>query len=422
MRGRFLLVTGLLALFSTGAVRAEPGVSDDLILLGQSAALTGPAALLGQEMREGANAYFEHINSQGGIHGRKIKLISYDDGYEPERSLPNTRRLLSEDKVFALFGYVGTPTSYAVLPVVNEARVPFFGAFTGAEGLRTPFNRNVFNIRASYYDETEKLVDWLVSQRKRRIAVFYQDDSYGKAGLSGVKQAMERRRLEIAALGTVERNTADVAEAVRTISRAKPDAVIMISAYKSCAAFIKQSKQVLESDVLADRATLFLNVSFVGSKALGDELGEDGHGVLVSQVVPYPWGVSSTVAVELGKLLQQQSSGREVTFNNLEGFIAAKVFVEGLRRAGTGLTREGFTTALESMRNYDAGGFEVSFSPQNHNASKFVQISIILGNTGRYAYINEPKRRTANMTADSGLMSVTEGSSGVLRTGATVRQ
>ena len=175
LRIRFVALALLLFVPSLSNAK-EPGVTDDTILLGQSAAFGGPAAALGKSMRDGAMVYFDRINAQGGVHGRKIKLVSLDDGYEPERAIANTRKLIDEEKVFALFGYVGTPTSYAVVPILTEAKIPFFGPFTGAEGLRDPVNRYIFNIRASYFDETERLVDWMVSDRKSNIAVFYQDD------------------------------------------------------------------------------------------------------------------------------------------------------------------------------------------------------------------------------------------------------
>ncbi len=390
----------LTAVFAAGlllggsVVRAQtPGVTNDTILIGQSAAFSGPAAALGTSMRDGALVYFDRVNAGGGVHGRKIKLISLDDGYEPDRAIANTRRLINEDKVFALFAYVGTPTSYAVIPIFTEAKVPFFGPFTGAEGLRNPHNRYIFNIRASYFDETERLVDWMVADRKTNIAVFYQDDSYGKAGLEGVQRAMDRRNLKISATGTVQRNTVDVADAVRAISQAKPDAVIMISAYKSCAAFIKEFNKTGQRPV-------YMNVSFVGSKALAEELGPEGHGVIISQVVPfplYPWGAS----LEMRNLLAARAPGVKPTFNEVEGFLAAKAFVEGLRRAGRELTREKFIDALETMREVDLGAFPLTFTPNNHNGSKFVELTVIIGGSGNFPFLplqhtpNPPKRASA---------------------------
>ena len=378
LRIRFVALALLLFVPSLSNAK-EPGVTDDTILLGQSAAFGGPAAALGKSMRDGAMVYFDRINAQGGVHGRKIKLVSLDDGYEPERAIANTRKLIDEEKVFALFGYVGTPTSYAVVPILTEAKIPFFGPFTGAEGLRDPVNRYIFNIRASYFDETERLVDWMVSDRKSNIAVFYQDDSYGKAGLEGVRRAMERRKLQISATGTVQRNTIDVAGAVKSIGAVKPDAVIMISAYKSCAAFIKEFNKTRQRPI-------YMNVSFVGSKALAEELGADGHGVIISQVVPfplYPWGA----ALEMRNLLTERSPGVKPTFNDVEGFIAAKGIVDGLQRVGRDLTREKFVTALETMRNVDLGAFPVTFTPKSHSGSQFVELTVIIGGGGSFPFL-----------------------------------
>ena len=364
----------ILLAFSTGAW-AQEGVTPGTVLLGQSVALTGPAAELGIQMRNGARAYFEHINAQGGVHGRRIELRTYDDGYEPSRTAPNTKKLIEEDRVFALFGYVGTPTSAAALPIFTQAKVPFFGPFTGAELLRQPFNRYIFNVRASYYDETEKIVEQVLSIGGKTIAVFYQDDSYGQAGLKGVDIAMTRRNLKISALGTVERNTVKVEEAVKRIHATKPDAVVMISAYKSCAEFIRQMKK-------AGSAATFYNVSFVGSQALANELGNDGVGVAISQVMPFPWGASVPVVKEYQKLTAKAGQ-KDINFSAIEGFVAAKVFVEGLRRTGRNLTRESFIATLEKMNDVDVGGFYVGFSPNNHNASKFVDLTII-GRQGKF--------------------------------------
>jgi ABC-type branched-subunit amino acid transport system substrate-binding protein len=351
------------------AASADPGVTSNSILIGQSAAFTGPASELGTEMRAGAMAYFQWINAQGGVNGRKIELRSLDDGYEADRAAGNTKKLI-EDGVFLLFGYVGTPTSNASKPIFTAAKVPFVGPFTGAESLRNPLNRYIFNIRASYYDETDKLVGQLVGQTLDRIAVFYQNDDYGKAGLAGVERAMAKRSMKILAMGTVERNTTEVATAVKSICKDDPQGVVMISAYKSCAAFIKEARA-------AGCNPQFMNVSFVGSKALAHEAGTAGRGVGVSQVVPFPWNLSAKVVKDYQQLLEASTGKQNYSFTSLEGFIAAKVLVEGLRRTGNDLTREKFVNAMEQIRDYDVGGFTVSFSPTDHSGSKFVELTVI---------------------------------------------
>jgi ABC-type branched-subunit amino acid transport system substrate-binding protein len=327
-------------------------------------ALTGPAQQLGLDMQLGATLYFNKVNQMGGVNGRKIVLKTLDDGYESARAAENTRKLINEEKVFALFGYVGTPTSQASLPIFTEAKVPFVGPFTGAELLRDPVNPYIFNVRASYYDETEAIVQHLTAMSVNKIAVFYQNDAYGQAGLAGVERALKKRNLQVVAKGTVERNTVEVTKAVDTMVKAKPQAIVMIGAYKGCAQFIKDMKK-------AGVSPSFWNVSFVGSKAIAKELDKEGRGVQISQVVPFPWDPAIPVVKEYRRALE------EAGFGSLEGFIAAKVMAEGMRRAGKNLTRDSFIKAMESMGEYDAGGFKVSYSPENHNGSKFVDLTII---------------------------------------------
>jgi len=372
---RFAVFALAFALPALAGAQGSPGVTGDKVLLGQSVALTGPAAQLGIQMRTGIKAYLDHVNERGGVNGRKIELLTLDDGYEPARTVPNTKKLIEQDKVFALIGYVGTPTSVPAVPVFTEAKVPFVGPFTGAEALRTPFNRYIFHVRASYYDETDKIVEQVVSTGGKNIAVFYQNDAYGQAGLKGVEIATQKRNMKISTLGTVERNTVKVEDAVAKILAAKPDAVVMISAYASCAEFIRQMKK-------AGSAATFYNVSFVGSKALANALGKDGVGVAISQVVPYPWGAAVPVVKEY-QTLSEKAGIKDYDFGAIEGFLVAKVFVEGLKRAGKNLTRETFIGEMEKMRDVDLGGFFVSYSPTNHAGSKFVDLTII-GRDGKF--------------------------------------
>lgn len=370
-----LLLSVLASVVAAGPVRAQDGVTEKSVVIGQSAAFSGPAAQLGIQMRSGAKLWIDHVNATGGIHGRQIDLRTRDDKYESALAAENTKKLINEDRVFALFAYVGTPTSQASMPIFTEARVPFIGAFTGAELLRSPFNRYIFNVRASYYDETEAIVEHLTRIGAKKIAVFHQADSYGQAGLDGTTRALTKRNMKVHSLGTVERNTTNVADAVKAIDASQPDAVVMISAYTSTAEFVRQMKK---SGSLAS----FYTVSFVGSKALADALGKEGHGVTISQVVPFPWSPLTPVVKEYLDLAKK-SKEFEVNFSSLEGFIAAKVLTEGLRRTGKELTRERFVAALEGITNLDLGGFGVSFSANNHNASRFVDLAMI-GREGKF--------------------------------------
>ena len=354
---------GLVAAF--GLARAQ----DSRIVLGQSAAFSGPAMQLGTQFHAGARLWFDQLNAKGGVGGRQVEIRHLDDGYEPDRCVANTEKLI-KDEVFALFGYIGTPTSLAALPLATSARVPFIAPFTGAMGLREPFKREAFHLRASYDDETALIVKQLIELSQNRIGVFYQNDAYGKAGLSGVTKALAARQLKPIAEGTVERNSEDVAAAVAKLAKSGAQAIVQIGAYKACAAFIRQAKQ-------AGYGGKFYNVSFVGTQALADELGKDGAGVVVSQVVPSPYNPARPVSREFVAAAKQQ--GRvQANLSSMEGYLAAKLFTEGLKRAGGKPTREALIAALESI-NEDFGGYRVSFGPGNHVASKFVELSMLTG-------------------------------------------
>ncbi|SFP66731.1 ABC transporter substrate-binding protein [Ralstonia sp. NFACC01] len=375
-------ITGLLAMFAAGilgtassSVLAETGVTNEAIIVGQSASMSGPAAQLGQQMNRGAQLYFNAVNAAGGINGRKIELKVLDDFYEPDAAARNTKTLIEDTKVFALFGYVGTPTSLAALKIANPAGVPFFAPYSGAAALREPFARNVFHVRASYNDETAAIVQQIRTTGLKRIAVVYNDDAYGKAGLDGVQRALKlpaNQGVLLAAQASVVRNTTDVKGAVGTVLAQKPDAIVVISAYQTVAALVKGAQE-------QGYAGQFYNVSFVGTKALANTLGKAGGGVIISQVMPYPYSGASPLVRDYQKLLKSDGI-TDFDYGSIEGYVAARVFVEGLKRAGRDLTREKFIGALESMGNYDVGGFNVNFSPSSHVGSKFVEMTIINSN------------------------------------------
>lgn len=366
---------GSLLLVVAGMSHAENGVTEKEIVVGQFAAMTGPAAQLGKRLNVGIQAYFKSVNDQGGVNGRTLRLLTRDDGYEPDRAVVAVKGLIEQDQVFALIGSVGTPTGLAALPVFTAAKVPMVGMFTGAQGLREPFNRYVFHVRASYFDETERIVQHLTTLGVKKIAVFYQNDAYGKAGLEGVTRALTKRQLKPAGTATVERNSVDVAAALNTLLPAQPEAVVQIGAYKACAEFIKQARA-------RGYGGQFFNVSFVGSKALADELGSNGMGVVISQVVPFPYIPSAPVVREYQQRMKEAGE-QELDFSSMEGFLMAKVFVEGVRRAGRSLTRESLITALESMKDVNLGSFEISYSARDHSGSRYTDLTII-GRDGRF--------------------------------------
>lgn len=349
-----------------GLVRAQ---DSNRIVLGQSAAFSGPAMQLGTQFHAGARLWFDQLDARGGVGGRQVEIRHLDDGYEPDRCVANTERLI-KDEVFALFGYIGTPTSLAALPLATAARMPFIAPFTGAMGLRAPFRREVFHLRASYDDETALIVKQLTELHQNRIAVFYQNDAYGQAGLSGVTKALAARQLKPVAQATVERNSDDVAAAVATLAKSGAHAIVQIGAYKACAAFIRQARK-------AGYGGSFYNVSFVGTQALADELGQDGAGVVVSQVVPSPYNPARPITREFVAAAKAQGQV-QVNFSSMEGYLAARMLSEGLKRAGAKPTREALISALESI-NEDFGGYRVGFAPGQHVASKFVELSMLTG-------------------------------------------
>jgi ABC-type branched-subunit amino acid transport system substrate-binding protein len=350
-------------------------VAADKIVFGRAAVFEGPASALGLGMRDGVTAAFAEANGKGGVGGRKLELVTQDDGYEPNKSIDATKALIAQN-VFALVGPVGTPTSMAAMPIAKEANVPMIGPFTGAEGLRTPYLPHVVNVRASYFQETEVMVDRLVKDKGvSKIAIFYQDDAFGRAGLAGAQRALEKRSMKLAAEGTFERNTVAVRGALLEIRKAQPEAVIMIGPYKPCAEFIKLCRQVKFDPV-------FINISFVGSDALAAELGEAGLGVYVTQVVPLPTDASIPVVKAYQDALAAALPDRKPGFVSLEGYLVGRTVIAGLQKAGATPTRELFMSALSNGEN-DLGGFKMTFGPNDNQGSDNVYLTVI-GTDGKF--------------------------------------
>jgi ABC-type branched-subunit amino acid transport system substrate-binding protein len=366
------LLLALLALFAVGLpASAEDGVSGDKILFGQAAALDGPAAALGQGMKVGLEAAFAEANKAGGVKGRKLELKSVDDGYEPTRAIEGVKKLIEEDKVFAIVGPVGTPTSAAAQPIATAAGVPFIGAFTGAEFLREPFKPLVMNVRASYFEETEAMVEHLTKDLgASKIAIMYQDDAFGQAGLAGVKKALEKRQMQLAGEGTFERNTVAVKGALLSIKKADPDAVIMISPYKPAAEFIKLAKQIKLSST-------FVNISFVGSDALAKELGPVGAGVVVTQVVPFPKDSSIAVIARYQAALKASAPDAQPGFVSLEGYLVGRAIIAGLEKVEGEPTRASMMGAVRKAGTFDLGGFKLAYGETNNRGSNHVFLTAI---------------------------------------------
>jgi ABC-type branched-subunit amino acid transport system substrate-binding protein len=362
----------LVALFvATFPSSAENGVSADKIVFGQAAALEGPASALGQGMKTGLEAAFAEINKAGGVKGRKLELRSIDDSYEPTRSIEAVKKLIEEDKVFAVAGPVGTPTSAAVQPIATAAGVPFIGAFTGAEFLREPYKPLVMNIRASYFQETEAMVEHLTKDLgATRIAIMYQDDAFGQAGLAGVRKALEKRQMQLAGEGTFERNTVAVKAALLAVKKAEPQAVVMISPYKPAAEFIKLAKQIRFDPT-------FVNISFVGSDALAKELGPAGAGVVITQVVPFPKDVSVPVVGRYQAALKASAPDAQPGFVSLEGYLVGRAIVAALEKVDGEPTRQAMVDAVQKAGTFDLGGLKLSYSPSSNRGSDHVFLTVI---------------------------------------------
>jgi branched-chain amino acid transport system substrate-binding protein len=364
-------LAALLWLVATAAGAETSGVTADRILFGQSAALGGPTADLGNEMRRGILAAFEEVNRAGGVKGRRLELRSYDDRYEPELAIANTRRLIKDDGVFALIGEVGTTTSAASEPIARAAGVPFIAPFTGAEFLRDPALSHVVNVRASYFEETEAMVERLTTDLGiTRIGVLYQDDSYGRTGLAGVRRALDRRGLELVGTGIYMRNTTAVKTAVLGLNQRNPDAIIIIGAYMPSAVFTQWARK------LGVKARI-LNISFVGSDALASALGQAGDGVYITQVVPFPEGGSLPLLSEYRKALVANDASAKPSFVSLEGYVAGRLTAEVLARAGDQPSRESFLSALTTTGKFDIGGFILNYGPGDNRGSEQVFLTVI---------------------------------------------
>jgi ABC-type branched-subunit amino acid transport system substrate-binding protein len=357
--------------FSQVAAHAENGVTAGKIVFGQAAPLDGPAAALGQGMHEGLLAAFGEANRAGGVKGHKLELITVDDGYEPNKSIEVTKKLLAEDNVFALIGPVGTPTSASTQPIATEGGVPFIGAFTGAEFLRNPYKANVINLRASYFQETETMVERLTKDvDATRIAIMYQDDAYGRAGLAGVQAALGRRDMKLVAEGTYERNTVAVKSAVLAVKKGNPDAIIMIGAYKPTAEFIKLARQL-------KIASVFVSISFVGSDALAKELGATGAGVVVTQVVPYPRDPSVGVVAKYQMALEATSPHAEPGFVSLEGYMVGRLAISALDRIQGDITRQALLDVFSKNGDFDIDGTKLGFNASKNHGSDTVYLTVL---------------------------------------------
>ena len=371
-KSKYLLTAmSALALCLPNFAHAENGVSDTEITFGQTAAFEGPASALGLGMKEGILAAFKEVNDAGGVNGRTLNLVSKNDGYEPDQAIANTKSLLDEDKVFALIGAVGTPTAKAIQPITSEAKVPFVGPFTGAGFLRAPYKRYVVNVRGTYGQEAETWIQHLTEDLgAKRISILYQDDSFGRAGLTGVKAALEKRGMELAGEGTYTRNTTAVKGALVAIKKSNPDAIVTVGAYKPIAEFIRTAKKVgLDVPIL--------NISFTGSKALAKDLGAEGEGIIITQVVPFPFDTSLPLVADYQKALTAYKADAEPGFVSLEGYMVGKLAAQALAKVDGDLNRESFLDAFAATGSFDLGGVSLTYGADDNQGMDDVFLTSI---------------------------------------------
>jgi len=331
----------------SSAVSQTPGVTDNSILIGSCSALDGPTHFLGQQTVLGATAYLHAINDEGGIFGRKIQLLAFDDGYDPDKA-PACFKRMTREGVFALGFFVGTPTAKVYVPLAQEEKIPVVGLFTGAQLLYEPLKHYVINVRASYYDETREQVDKLWDVNLRKVGVIYQDDAFGKTVLDGIKLALQKHNSAPAGLGTFARNTLDVEEGLKTVMAARPQAVVVVGPYAPVAAIVKKAH------ALGWRPQ-FLTVSFVGTEEFIKEAGADADGTIITQVIPPYDRIDLPTVALYRKYLAKYDPSTPPSFVSFEGFVDAMVLVEGLKRAGKDVTRERFITAIESIHDFNIG-------------------------------------------------------------------
>jgi ABC-type branched-subunit amino acid transport system substrate-binding protein len=377
-RGIFTrMLQPLAAMVLAAACGGQASWAADISIV-QVAPLTGVLASTGQQMVLGGKIYFDWINANGGIHGAKIKHEVVDDGYKVDETVRQTKSALERPEVLALFGFAGTANIAKLLAdgVLDGGGAPLVAPYTGGEVLRSPFNPYIFHVRAGYADETEHMVKQVATLGMSRIAVMYQNDAFGKAGLAGVEAAVAKRNLKLVVAAPYERNTDQVADAVKLIKEADPQAVIMISVNRSTAAFAQQYRD-------AGGGGQLYNISVVNPDELVKLAGLKAvHGLGISQVVPYPYMANKPVVREYQKLLAQYGGGQAINYTSFEEFLGAKVLVEGLRRAGPNPTRARLVAALSSMSNFDLGGTTVSYSNTNRIGSRYVEVTVV-GSSGK---------------------------------------
>lgn len=366
-----VLVSLVLCTFASAAQASETGVSDQEIVLGQSIGITGPLAQMAPDIVNGGKVYFDGINANGGINGRKIRTVVLDDGYDPAQTLKTVRQLIDDDKVFALFSLTGTANVAGVLPMLaSEAQpVPLVGPITGADGVRNPRMGNVFHVRASYENELEKLVQHLSTVGIKRMGVLWINNGMGKDGMAGIEKAMKKHGIKSYTSASIQPDGSDAEKAIASLREKEPEAIIMITTGTATVSFIKGFNKV-------QKGMRFYALSVMGTSSALHALGPDGIGVVVTSVVPFPWSSSNPLAKEY-QAAMRRAGYDNLSFLGFEAYINAKVTAEAIRRAGKDLTRAKLISSMESMKGLDLGGFHVNYNKEQHQGSRFVELTIV---------------------------------------------
>jgi branched-chain amino acid transport system substrate-binding protein len=376
MGSRSIIIVSMVMMFIsayTDSVHAESGVYPDKIVFAQTASIEGPTAKLGIGMRDGILAAFKEVNDKGGVHNRKLELETQNDNYEPEQAIINAQKFIEENKTFAFIGGVGTPTSKSIEPLISEAKIPYIAPFTGAEILRNPFKKYVVNLRGSYFEETEEMARYYVDTlHYKNIAILYQDDSFGRAGLDGITLALQRRGITLSAEATFRRNTLAVKQAVISISRKKPDVIVMIGPYQPIGAFVKTYS-------IMGHKPHFTTLSFVGTEALAQLLGTDGKDIVVTEVMPFPLDEKSSFVHAYQEALKKYNSELPVTYVSLEGYLAGKFAIKVLEDIGDNITREKFISQIYSAKKIMIDDVSMSFDENDNQGMKAVYMSKLTG-------------------------------------------
>lgn len=359
------LCAAALSLFLSVGVCAQTGD----IVIGQSTALSGILAELGTETVKGAKAYFDSVNAQGGINGRKLRFVVLDDAYDATKALENAKQLINKEGAVVLFGMMGTPANTALIPVVTDAGVPSFAPFTGAQAVRKPLNRMIFNVRASYVMEAEKIVEHLSVRGIKKIGVVYQNNAFGKEGLAGVQLATEKYKVTLAANTSINNDSSDVDKAVADMLKGDLQSIVLITAGKPSSDFIKAYNKKA-------RGMQYFALSVLASQSAVTAMGKDGVGVVVSQVMPYPYSGTTALVREYHNVMKQAGNA-DYSYASMEGFVNAKVLVEALRHTGREVSSERLVSALDGLGKLDLGGFVVNFSRADHQGSQAVDLTVI---------------------------------------------